>query len=101
MAGRVGEGHHPCRPRIAAYLLVHYGAYHGIPILALASWTVCAVMLPLVAAAVLSGMVAVGSILSRRSPLAVGLYCLLFPWLHLLATAAAGLPFNRMFLTSR
>jgi len=89
------------RPPAAAYLLVHYGAYHALPIVALASGIICVSMFPLGTAAVFAGMVILISFLMRRSPITVAVYCFVFPCLHLLATLAAGLPFNRVFLTRR
>lgn len=94
-------GHLASKPKAIAFLLMHYTAYHGLPILFLFMLTYLAVFSP--AGALLAFFIVAKcvAILSRQSFAAAATYVLLFPLLHCLATLLWWVPLSRQRLTQR
>ncbi len=94
-------GHLTSQPKAIAFLLIHYIAYHGLPILFLFMLTCLAVFSPAGALLVFCIVATCVAILSRQTIAAAATYVMLFPLLHCLATLLWWVPLSRQRLTQR
>ncbi len=94
---RMGLSH----PSIIGLLGIHYLAYHGVPIMVMVAIVWLTIANPLAGLIVFLSLASLLCACTRRSFLVIVSYLIIFPIVHVLATALWWLPMSRTMLTRR
>ena len=94
-------GHLVTNPTAMFLLSVHFLAYHGLPVLALALTLSLVFVNPTLAFGLFIGLAVILSITSRRSFFTAITFLAVFPAIHLLATLLWWVPLSESFLRRR
>ena len=88
-------------PSALGLLVIHFTAYHGLPIVAMIALLSLTFVNPLAGGCVFVGLATLLSIVSRQSFFASVAFLSIFPVVHVLATVLWWMPVKRSVLTRR
>ena len=94
-------GHLAAHPSAILLLMIHYLAYHGLPILMFCAVISLAVVSPIGAVAVFLGLVLLLARLSGQSFRTSATFVAVFPIVHCLVTLLWWIPISRSYLARR